>query len=409
MKNKLVRLLIMLLVAGSMLTACGKENDKADNKSENTHLNQNEVTDSEVNDELLTQVGEHEEAEVIKPTIMTTMKEVENYRNNKLAAYRAAFENNKISYNMTANECVMYQLDGVYQIFDRDYEYEQVAYSLYDYHQQEMESGISFEYDFHPEKGLSADNPYVKMLYDFIQTTGEEVLLDKITSTEALIKEIEGTEPGAWLCATDKCKLMVKKKSAAVHCIQFAHVERVYTNVVVEPVYREFTTYAEYEAFCNDVNAFNLVEKVIANTAYKIWESDENYVSLAYKTEDKGWVEFMSINMFHTNNPVYGVENNLAQVVGISLYDDNEQCIAAFEECARKILKYLEDANVDIDKIIEEEITLCQLNKLNLDKTSSRCLAAEWYQISIGGSKEGQYPYTPTHCIPIKVEGLLNR
>lgn len=404
MKNKLVRLLTMVLVAGSVLIACGGEQDKTGGTGTNGGT-MDTVADNGTNSEIPEQVEGDADSEAV---IMKTMEEVENYRDSKLAAYRAAFDNNQIPYEMTANECVMYQLDGVYQVFDTNYEYEQVAYSLYDYHQQEIESGISFEYDFHPEKGLSVDDPYVKMLYELIQTTGEEALLEKITSCEALVAEIEGLEPGVWLCSTDKCKLMVEKKSAGVYCLQFAHVERVYTNVVVEPVYREFATYEEYEAFCNDINAFNLVENVIANPAYKIWESDENYVTLAYETEN-GWVEFMCCNMEHNGGIVYGVENNFSRVVGLGLYDDSEASIAAFEECARKILKYIGDENVDIDKIIEEEITAHQLKQLKLDTTSSRCLAADWFQISIGGSKEGQYPYTPTHCIPIKVEGLLNK
>lgn len=404
MKNRLVKVLAMVLVVGSVLTACGGEETKTGGADTNGATTDT-ITNNEINSEIPEQVeGDADSEEVI----MTTMEEVENYRDSKLAAYRAAFDNNQIPYDMTANECVMYQLDGAYQIFDTNYEYEQVAYSLYDYHQQEIESGISFEYDFHPEKGLSVDDPYVKMLYELIQTTGEEALLEKITSCEALVTEIQGLEPGVWLCSTDKCKLMVEKKSAGVHCLQFAHVERVYTNVVVEPVYREFTTYAEYETFCNDINAFNLVENVIANPSYKIWESDENYVSLAYETEN-GWVEFMCCNMGHDGRIVYGVENNFARVVGLGLYDDSEASIAAYEECARKILEYVGDENVDIDKIIEEQITAYQLNQLKLDTTSSRCLAADWFQISIGGSNEGQYPYAPTHCIPIKVEGLLNK
>ena len=407
MKNRLMKVLAMGLVLVSVLTACGGEETNKSNASTNVDTT-DVIADNGVASEMPEQVEGDADSEETEDVIMTSMEEVEAYRDSKLATYRAAFDNNQIPYDVTANECVMYQLDGVYQIFDTNYEYEQVAYSLYDYHQQEIESGISFEYDFHPEKGLSVDDPYVKMLYELIQTTDEDVLLERITSCEALVEEIKNLEPGVWLCSTDKCKLMVEKKTAGVHCLQFAHVERVYTNVSIEPIYKEFTTYAEYEAFCNDINAFNLVENAIANPSYKIWESDENYVSLAYETES-GWVEFMSCNMGHDGNIVYGVENNLAKVVGLSLSDDSVAGITAFEECARKILEYIGDENVDVNKIIEEEITAYQLNKLKLDNTSSRCLAAEWFQISIGGNKEGQYPYTPTHCVPIKVEGLLNK
>ncbi len=414
MKKRIVSLLMTTVLVCGMLVGCGGDKEATNSTNLSTNANTNEsadvVTDNMVDSDIPEQVVGDADTDVAESVIMTTMEEVENYRDSKVAAYRAAFDNNQIPYDITANECVMYQLDGVYQIFDRDYEYEQVAYSLYDYHQQEIESGISFEYDFHPEKGLSADDPYVKMLYDFIQTTGEEFLLEKITSCKALVTEIESLEPGVWLCATEKCKLMVEKKNPAVHCLQFAHVERVYTNVVVEPVFREYETYAEYEAFCNDTKAYNLVENVIANPAYKIWDGDdeENYASLAYETEN-GWVEFMICNIWHTNNPIDGVENNFGVVVGLSLYDDSEASIAAFEECARKILGYIGDENIDIEKLIDEEITLCQLHKLNLDTTSSQCLAADWYQISIGRNNEGQYPYTPTHRVPIKVEGLLNR
>lgn len=413
MKNKAFKVLAMVMVVGTLLTGCGKAEENG-NVSNATKPVTNVVTDNAKESETVEQVEGDADAEVVEQEALTTMEAVEKYKDNKMAAYRAAFDGNQISYGMTANEDVLYLLDETYQIFERDYEIEQVAYSLYDYHHQRIQSVISYEYDYHPEKGLSVDDPYVKLLFELIQTTGDEFLLNKFTSCEALATELQGLGAGNCVCATDNCKLMIEKKEAAVYSIQFAHIEYLDTNVTVEPTYMEFATYADYQAFCDTLKYENLVDNVIANPNYKVWDygTDGKYFTLA-TVEDKK--KFIACEVKDAK-VAYGIENNFAQEISIDVFAEEhtvngEIKFAENEECITKILNYVGDTNIDIEKVIEEMITYRQLRELQIDYTSSCCIAADWFGIDMSGIEMGQYPYIKgiSVFIPIKVEGILNK
>ena len=409
MKNKALKVLAMVMVAGTLLTGCGKS-EETNNVSNATKPITNVVADNTKASETFEQVEREATSEVEEQEVLTTMEAVEKYKDNKMAAYRAAFDGNQISYGMTANEDVLYLLDETYQIFETDYDIEQVAFSVYDYHQQRIQSVISYVYDYHPEKGLSVDDPYVKLLYELIQITGDEFLLSKITSCEALVTKLQGLGEGNCICATDNCRLAIEKEEASVYSIRFAYIESVNTNVVAEPTYIEFETYADYQAFCDTLKCENLVDNVIAN---------DNYEMVAYGRDGASFVltpvgEQQAFILFEVKNAsiAYGVENNFAKKIDIQvcLMEDaplEEIKSAECRECITKVLKYIGDTNLDVDKVTEEMITYKQLKELGIENIR----AGRWFDVDVVGLEMGQYPYIKEYSvyIPIKVEGLLNK
>ena len=174
--------------------------------------------------------GGTEAQEDLKEVAITSYEELENYQGGRMEKIKDAYESCGIEYEVTPNQCFLYGVEESYEILEKKYEILQMAYSLYNYEQNQLNTVIDFEYDFHPDKGVSLDDKYIQLLSALIHTTENNELKEKFPTTDVLVSEITnciGVREDCIIFETQNCRLNIEVDGSARYILGFVSVENV--------------------------------------------------------------------------------------------------------------------------------------------------------------------------------------
>lgn len=388
--KKAIKLAVLVMASAMMMSGCGKEE-----KIASEDLN---VQEDYGNVERGIGQGGTEAQEDLQEVAINSYEELENYQGGRMEKIKDAYESCGIEYEVTPNQCFLYGVEESYEILEKKYEILQMAYSLYNYEQNQLNTVIDFEYDFHPDKGVSLDDKYIQLLSALIHTTENNELKEKFPTTDVLVSEITnciGVREDCIIFETQNCRLNIEVDGSARYILGFVSVENVRCNIPrVEPTYKEFASLDEYMAYAN-------ADMPVDTSKYQGSHHKYQYFELSFIEVNQTVLS----GTFRSTSTAYGIENNLAMLFGEYSYPElGTEHMPDVRDVLEDALEYLEIPDLDVEKAIDEMISndIVRMNPIEY------CYASEWFGAS---PTVDQYPFMQRGdvVIPIKVEGMLNR
>lgn len=387
--KRVKRWAVLVMVAAMMLTGCGKT-EKVTNQGADVREDYGSIGKDAVQSEADVQRDSQEVA-------ITSYEELENYQGSRVGKFKEAYDSCGIEYEITPNQCFLYGIEKNYEILENEYEILQMAYSLYNYEQNQLNTVIDFEYEFHPDKGVTSDDKYIQLLSALIYTTENNELKEKFPTMDVLVSEITnciGLREDCIVFETRNCRLNIEVDGSARYILGFVNVENVSCDIPrVEPTYKEFASLDDYEAYTE-------AEMPVDTNKY---QGSKEY--LYYELSLMGEYQPFLSGTFNSTLTAYGIENNLALVFGEYSYPElGKEYIPDVRDVLEDALEYLDIPDLDVEKAIDEMISkdIVKMNPIEY------CYAIEWFGVM---PSIDQYPFMTRGkvVIPVKVEGMLNR
>jgi len=420
--RKIKRLAVLTMAVAMIFTGCGKsESVSKQDSGEMTNYSSN--TKKEDTQEKATTSKE------IQKVSITTYEELDAYETDRMKTIISAFEDNGISYGLTDNHRFIYNQENTYQILDNDYDIYQVGYSMYNANTNVVDTVVSFNYEFHPEKGLSSDNINIKMLYSFIHTTDNAELKEKYRTCEELVAELMtavDNETTNAIYNTENSRLTLNVENTSKYIINFAEVDRVSCNIAVqtEPTYKEFVSYREYEDYIRNGLKEGLKTYILSGNTQIIdcavdrpvpYETDPN--TLIY--DDRG-VHTYQTDMMTVYLECGRHESNLENNFEINVYlkvEFDENHIEETKKYVGMIIQYLQEEknlpdSIDMQGYLSEIISHTQIMNMP-SKILYDLNACQWFGVNLKDYRKYYFmkdnsSIDITINVPVKVEGLLN-
>lgn len=413
---KTTKILVTLIVLSLLFVGCGKT--ESISNSEGT---------SEQRKENINVQGDN-----VEQIAITTYEELGIYESARIDKIISAFEDSGVSYELTDNQKYLYNLETSYQVLNKEYKINQIGYSMYDSNVGAIDTVVSFEYEFHPEKGLSIDDANIKLLYAFIQTTDNAELKEKYKTCEDLVTGLtDAVNSGTMSTIYDigNSRLVLEVQNESKYIIEFAEVDKVSCNIEQpEQVYMEFDSYDEYQAFINHGLTEGIKEYILSkdervidttggNNTEKLTDSETLHITCNMASVDISTLmtDNMRVDIWCRQNRD-NIDNNFELFANLSVSFDDDHFELA-ESYVRLAIEYLKEENilsadVNVNDCISDIMSQAQMIKRFKVEHSS--IAEQWFDLnSLGGYEMysqviGKDNTSSKIIIPVKVEGLLN-
>lgn len=390
--KKVIKLVVLVMASAMMMSGCGKE-EKISSKDLAVQEDYGNVEQGIVQ-------GGTEAQEDLQEATINSYEELKNYQDDRMKKFREVYESCGVEYEVTPNQCFIYGTEESYEILEKKYEIFQMTYSIYNYEQNQVNTVIDFEFEFHPDKGVASDDKYIQLLSALIHATENSELKEKFPTRDALVSEITsgiGAGEDFIVFEAGNCRLKIEVDGSAKYILEFASVENIACNIPrEEPVYKEFASLDDYRAYTEAD-----IREIVDESKYQIIEGMNGLIGLARIGEN---VKFVRVYV-HNTETAYGIDNNFALVCDGNWYPNvPKEYMADARKVLVQSLEYLDVPVIDIEKAVDEVISY----DIMYDKRIDYCVTNEWFGIT---PLADQYPYmyNGNVVIPIKVEGMLNR
>lgn len=421
---KRVKRWAVVAMAAMMLTGCGKKETVTSQGEEMREEQENTGQDTAQSG-----TGELRNAE---GTEITSYEELEAYQAGRMEKIIAAFTDSGLTYELTENQKFACNKELEYTVLENSYRMACVGYSMYDSSIGAVDTVMSVRYEFHPEKGLSAEDGSMKLLYSFIQAADNEELKEKFKSGEELaagLMEVVGTGTASTVYDAGNVRLAIEVERSSKYIVKYAELDRVFCKIKQpEVTCKEFNSYDDYKTYLGDGGTGREEGALSTRIIKYITDRDDqviNYfehpdaVSTGSDFEtllvDSSGIhtymsDWMTVNAFTYRNRD-NKENNFEIKISFDIqFDEIHKDMA--KEYLHMTLECLQNEkalpeNVDMEDLEKEILSHAQIYMSHY--STYGLVVKDWFGIEIW--KYSKYPYLEeSHVIlvPVKVEGLLN-
>ena len=345
------------------------------------------------------------------------LKEVEEYKKNKISDITEVLNDNEIEYTVSANGDIV-TIKNEYQILGEEYQMNGIACSLCDYKGGKVDDVINIQIPYNAEKEIDKSDNKMKLIYELLRYTEGEAILNKYDTYEQFLNVINNyTNNESEIYVSPYCKIIIENQDN-MNILKYSYYLPTEHSIEYSLDYISFETYEDYNEFRK--SAYDTIREATEDEHFKLWNGssgDANggpTMEMAYDNECVIKVYFGKPDETENNNLGVELVFSLSGVFEDEITKVSEEPTRAkVIEFINTVLDYVKYDDITADEILNELLTARMIG-------SEECYRGEYpYLKGVLDSEEeytyGQYPnITNTGWnfdvyIPIEVEGCLNK